>query len=84
MGTGLGDYQAVTHSLDPGQVLLLYTDGLVERRTEDIDASLARLTRLRRPRPDESLEDLLDHVLATVAPAAPDDDIAVLAARVHS
>ncbi|MCZ4099698.1 SpoIIE family protein phosphatase [Streptomyces sp. So13.3] len=83
LGTGLGEYQAVVHSLDPEQMLLLYTDGLVERRTEDIDASLARLTRLRRPRPGESLEDLLDHVLTTVAPTTPDDDIAVLAARVH-
>jgi serine phosphatase RsbU (regulator of sigma subunit) len=83
LGTGLGDYQAVVHSLDPDQVLLLYTDGLVERRTEDIDASLARLTRLHRPRRGASLEDLLDHVLATVAPAAPDDDIAVLAARIQ-
>ncbi|WP_344446457.1 PP2C family protein-serine/threonine phosphatase [Kitasatospora nipponensis] len=81
LGTGLGDYQAVVHPLDSGQVLLLYTDGLVERRTEDIDASLARLARLGGPRPDASLEDLLDHVLATVAPTAPDDDIAVLAAR---
>ncbi|MEU3465003.1 GAF domain-containing SpoIIE family protein phosphatase [Streptomyces sp. NPDC006733] len=83
LGTGLGDYRAAAHTLDLGQVLLLYTDGLVERRTEDIDASLTRLTRLRRPRPGESLEDLLDHVLATVAPTAPDDDIAVLAARVR-
>ncbi|MEV6010060.1 GAF domain-containing SpoIIE family protein phosphatase [Streptomyces sp. NPDC051976] len=83
LGTGLGDYEAVVHSLDPEQVLLLYTDGLVERRTEDIDASLARLTRLRRPLPGESLEDLLDHVLGTVTPATPDDDIAVLAARIH-
>ncbi|MFC1435550.1 PP2C family protein-serine/threonine phosphatase [Streptacidiphilus sp. N1-3] len=83
LGTGLGDYQAVVHSLDPEQVLLLYTDGLVERRTEDIDDSLARLTRLRRLPGGEPLEDLLDQVLATVAPAAPDDDIAVLAARIR-
>ena len=81
LGTGLGDYEAVIHPLDPGQVLLLYTDGLVERRTEDIDASLARLTRLCRPQKGASLEELLDHVLDTVVPAAPDDDIAILAAR---
>lgn len=28
----------------PGDTLVLYTDGLIERRTEDIDVSLARLT----------------------------------------
>ena len=83
LGTGLGDYQAVVHPLHPGQVLLLYTDGLVERRTEDIDVSLARLTRLGRPQPSASLDDLLDHVLAAVKPTAPEDDIAVLAARVQ-
>ncbi|MEW2522667.1 PP2C family protein-serine/threonine phosphatase [Actinacidiphila alni] len=81
LGTGLGDYRAVVHRLDPGQVLLLYTDGLVERRGEDIDMSLTRLTRLRRGLSEESLDDLLDHVLVTVPPASPDDDIALLAAR---
>ncbi|MFC1419051.1 PP2C family protein-serine/threonine phosphatase [Streptacidiphilus cavernicola] len=83
LGTGLGDYQAVVHAMHPGQVLLLYTDGLVERRTEDIDASLARLTRLGRPQPAGPLDELLDHVLAAVTPGAPDDDIAVLAARIQ-
>ncbi|MEZ0094925.1 SpoIIE family protein phosphatase [Streptacidiphilus sp. EB129] len=81
LGTGLGDYHAAVHPLLPDQALLLYTDGLVERRTEDIDTSLARLTRLGFPHPSASLDDLLDHVLATVKPAVPDDDIAVLAAR---
>ncbi|QMU71163.1 PP2C family protein-serine/threonine phosphatase [Streptacidiphilus sp. P02-A3a] len=83
LGTGLGGYTAEVHPLEPGQVLLLYTDGLVERRTEDIDVSLARLTRLgQRPRA-ASLDGLLDHVLGTVKPPVPDDDIAVLAARIH-
>jgi serine phosphatase RsbU (regulator of sigma subunit) len=83
LGTGLGDYQAVVHPLGPEQVLMLYTDGLVERRTEDIDASLARLTRLQPQRAGAPLEDLLNHVLAAVMPAVPDDDIAVLAARIQ-
>ena len=83
LGTGLGDYEAVVHPLGPEEVLMLYTDGLVERRTEDIDASLARLTHLRHRHQGAPLEDLLDHVLATVVPAVPDDDIAVLAARIQ-
>ncbi|MEY9964744.1 GAF domain-containing protein [Streptacidiphilus sp. MAP12-16] len=81
LGTGLGDYRAVVHPLHPGQVLLLYTDGLIERRTEDIDVSLARLTRLGRPQPSTSLDQLLDNVLAAVKPTTPEDDIALLAAR---
>ncbi|MDH6132101.1 hypothetical protein P3T37_001486 [Kitasatospora sp. MAA4] len=83
LGTGLGAYTSVVHALHPGQVLLLYTDGLVERRTEDIDTSLARLTRLGHQNPSASLDELLDQVLAAVKPATPEDDIAVLAARIH-
>ncbi|MEV7602275.1 SpoIIE family protein phosphatase [Kitasatospora sp. NPDC089797] len=83
LGTGLGGYEQSTHPLDPGQTLLLYTDGLVERRHEDIDASLARLAALRLPATGD-LDDLLDAVLhALVPPPAPaaEDDIALLAAR---
>jgi len=84
LGTGLGGYTAVVHPLEPGQVLLLYTDGLVERRTEDIDVSLARLTRLGPQQPSASLDGLLDQVLASVKPSVPEDDIAVLAGRIRS
>jgi hypothetical protein len=64
---------------DP-KVLLVYTDGLVERRGEDIDVSLARLASLPLPATG-GLEDLLDDALRLVAPAAVEDDIAILAAR---
>ncbi|MEV6977641.1 SpoIIE family protein phosphatase [Kitasatospora sp. NPDC093806] len=88
LGTGLGGYEQITRDLLPDETLLLYTDGLVERRGEDIDASLARLAALRPPATGD-LDDLLDAVLHTLAPApAPgpaahtaEDDIAVLAAR---
>jgi serine phosphatase RsbU (regulator of sigma subunit) len=83
LGTGLGDYTAAVQPLHPEQVLLLYTDGLVERRDEDIDVSLARLTALQH-KPGAAFEELLDTVLREVAPANADDDIAVLAARVRS
>ncbi|MFD0327776.1 PP2C family protein-serine/threonine phosphatase [Streptacidiphilus monticola] len=81
LGTGLGAYESAVHPLTPGQVLLMCTDGLVERRGEDIDASLARLTELR-PDPSAPLDALLDLVLRQVAPETAEDDIAVLAARV--
>ena len=45
-----------------GESLVLYTDGLIERRREDIDASLARLTRTlisHRTLPPEKLADAL-------------------------
>ncbi|WP_344671981.1 GAF domain-containing SpoIIE family protein phosphatase [Catenulispora yoronensis] len=80
LGTGLGGYERVIVDLDPDQVLLIYTDGLVERRGEDIDVSLARLASLPLPGTG-ALEDLLDDALRRVAPAAIEDDIAILAAR---
>lgn len=82
LGTGVGGYALTTQSLAPGETLLLFTDGLVERRDEDIDVSLARLAALRLP-PGCPPQDLLDHVLASVDAAGAEDDVAVLAARVH-
>ncbi|WP_199835110.1 SpoIIE family protein phosphatase [Streptomyces sp. NRRL WC-3618] len=78
LGTGHSQYVSLTAPCEPGHTLLLYTDGLIERRHEDIDASLRRLTRVRGcPAP----EDLLDQVLDLVAPDDPEDDIALVAAR---
>ncbi|MEW2183580.1 SpoIIE family protein phosphatase [Streptomyces cellulosae] len=65
-------------ALGADATLLLYTDGLVERRHEDIDASLARLTRIHA---GTAPADLIGQVLARVAPDDPEDDIALLAAR---
>ena len=80
LGTGIGGYEQVIVDLRAEQVLLIYTDGLVERRGEDIDVSLARLASLPLPATG-GLEDLLDDALRLVAPAAVEDDIAILAAR---
>jgi serine phosphatase RsbU (regulator of sigma subunit) len=80
LGTGFGGYEQVIVDLRQDQVLLIYTDGLVERRGEDIDVSLARLASLPLPA-SGALEDLLDDSLRLIAPPAAEDDIAILAAR---
>lgn len=61
--------------------LLLYTDGLVERRGESLDVGLSRL--LATVGSAASLEpaDFLDAVLDRLARDAADDDVAVLAVR---
>ncbi|MEW2399530.1 SpoIIE family protein phosphatase [Streptomyces sp. NPDC046862] len=80
LGTELGDYASITVRMEPGTVLLLYTDGLVERRGMDIDVSLQALTDLSLST-DDPLEDMLDTLLAGLGSSANEDDIAVLAAR---
>ncbi|WP_405014711.1 SpoIIE family protein phosphatase [Kitasatospora sp. NBC_01539] len=82
LGTGLGGYEQVTRPLLADHVLLLYTDGLVERRGEDIDDSLARLAALHLP-VTGTLDELLDAALRKLAPDTAEDDIALLAARLR-
>jgi serine phosphatase RsbU (regulator of sigma subunit) len=67
--------------LAPGSTLLLYTDGLVERRDEDLDEGMARAAAaLREGRhlpPEELAGVLTDQLLDD----APDDDVAFLVYR---
>ncbi|MEU3607126.1 PP2C family protein-serine/threonine phosphatase [Streptomyces sp. NPDC035033] len=83
LGTGVGGYDPATRPLGQGDTLLLFTDGLVERRGEDIDVSLARLAGLRLP-PDLGPEGVADEVLGRLDAHRAEDDVAVLAARVRA
>ncbi|MGW2016961.1 PP2C family protein-serine/threonine phosphatase [Streptomyces sp. NPDC001927] len=82
LGTGVGGYEPVTRTLAPGDTLVLFTDGLVERRGEDIDVSLARLSSLR-VRPGSDPEELVEEVLQRLDAHHAEDDVAVLAARIR-
>ena len=66
-------------TLAAGEGLLLYTDGLVERRGESLDTGLDRLVAAVRDRadarPDELVEALYDELLRD---AAGDDDVCLL------
>ncbi|MBM7437793.1 SpoIIE family protein phosphatase [Streptomyces sp. HB132] len=79
LGTGFGGYRTTVVPCGPGTVLFMYTDGLVERRGEDIDVSIARLAQLTMP-PSGRLQDLLDEIVDRFADTA-EDDIAVLVSR---
>ncbi len=64
-------------------VVVLYTDGLVERRGSDLDAGTARLQAVLADLAGAELEELCDELLARMLPQAPDDDVALLAVRLH-
>jgi CheY-like chemotaxis protein len=67
--------------LPRGGTLVLYTDGLVERRDEDIDVGLAALRRVAAE-VDPDLEDFCDRLLLRLGAAGQaDDDVAVVALR---
>jgi serine phosphatase RsbU (regulator of sigma subunit) len=79
--TQLANRSSAMTQLAPGDLLVLYTDGLYERRRESPDVGLARLARLaaeaRGLPPSELSHALADGMLAG---AAPEDDICVLVA----
>ncbi|QWA25738.1 SpoIIE family protein phosphatase [Streptomyces sp. JCM17656] len=80
IGTGLGGYESLTVQWNRGTTLLLYTDGLVERRGTDIDVSVQALETLSLP-VHGPLADMLDTALARLANGAFEDDVAILTAR---
>jgi serine phosphatase RsbU (regulator of sigma subunit) len=67
------------HDLTSGSVLILYTDGLVERRDRPLDDGIGRLADTLRRHYQLPLEDLLDRIVTEVAGSTPEDDVAVLA-----
>ncbi|MEU2618032.1 SpoIIE family protein phosphatase [Streptomyces sp. NPDC007157] len=71
-------YESAEFQLEPGDRLLLYTDGLVERLGEDIDLGLARLAEaVRTPEPGS-----LDALLAAMLAGERRDDVCVVDIRV--
>ncbi|SDD50949.1 PAS domain S-box-containing protein [Geodermatophilus telluris] len=71
-----------TETLPPGTTVVLYTDGLVERRDADLDAGLDRLLAAAGDLAELPAEEVCDALLARLAPQRA-DDVALLALRVH-
>ncbi len=82
LGVGEGPIESRQFNVKDGSLFLLYTDGLVENRTRDIDDGLGRLQKIFSDSPaDRSLEDLCKAMLDGVYADHQRDDIAVLLAR---
>jgi serine phosphatase RsbU (regulator of sigma subunit) len=72
-------YETTTVAAPAGASLVAYTDGLVERRGESIDAGLERLRVAATP--NGSLDGLLDELLNALGAATADDDTAIAGIR---
>ncbi|MET7856758.1 SpoIIE family protein phosphatase [Streptomyces sp. NPDC005318] len=92
LGAALPPFETTEAVLPEGSLLVLYTDGLVESATQDIDRGMVHLAKALAaagPVPDEdeaaSLERLCDDVLAELLPGQQlTDDAALLVARTRA
>jgi anti-sigma regulatory factor (Ser/Thr protein kinase) len=76
------DFAETSLEMWPGATLLLYTDGLVERRQESIQFGLDRLLREAATHEDSDVDELCDHLLTSLIERDHvADDIALLAMR---
>ena len=73
-------YQSTSFAVPPRATLLAYTDGLIERRGEVLDAGLERL-RKAATAPSQSLDDLVIRLVDELSTGDPDDDTALVAVR---
>jgi serine phosphatase RsbU (regulator of sigma subunit) len=67
--------------LPPGSTLVLYTDGLVERRAAGLDEGIARLAETVRLAGDASAELVAETILRHLGPTSREDDVALLVLR---
>ena len=81
LGTG-GQLRVPTRRpMGPTDMLLLYTDGLVERRDEGVDVGLSRLSANATLLADAPLSQGLPELVRRVGSEASDDDVTVVAVR---
>ena len=76
-----GSYDLQTLQLRPGDLLLLYSDGLVERRDRSIDEGVARLVSAVRGSTDP--ERMISVALDALGPTHTDDDTCLVALAVQ-
>lgn len=79
LGAGPSTYEPTTITLTPATTVFCFTDGLVERRSEDIDTGLARLSGIVSESHGQPVGHIVDHALRTLRGDDASDDIAVMA-----
>jgi len=82
LGAGQHGEISETVPLPTGTMLVLYTDGLVEKRGSDLDAGIDRLAGLAATS-QVALGDLPAELVDGMLPDGPDDDVAILVCRAN-
>jgi PAS domain S-box-containing protein len=80
LGVGGVPFESIELTVPEGTLLLLYTDGLVESRTADIDVGTQRLIDVFS-HPFDSIEDACERIVDTLERGQEPDDVALLLAR---
>jgi serine phosphatase RsbU (regulator of sigma subunit) len=81
LGAGGGPRTAVTVPLDPGAAVVLFTDGLFERRGEDVDEGLSRIAEVAGSLRLGALPTALVDMVDVGRDPTRDDDVAALVLR---
>ena len=81
LGVGPDDRTATVLPMGRGCCIALFTDGLVERRGEDIDIGISRLGAQLQRTPGQPLEGALDDLVAALHDNDRQDDVTLLLAR---
>jgi GAF domain-containing protein len=81
LGAGGGDREVVTRTMFPGDTLLMFTDGLVERREENLEDGHRRVHDATHLLAEPDLEQGLRELVNVMHDETRDDDVAALALR---
>ncbi|MFI9785711.1 SpoIIE family protein phosphatase [Kitasatospora sp. NPDC051984] len=76
-------YETARIDLPPGSLLVLYTDGLIESREQDIDSGL-QLLRETAAHPHRTPEETCTAILRRLPPTHRNDDVTLLVARTRT
>jgi hypothetical protein len=70
------------HHLEGDEIIILYSDGLVERRGETIDVGLERLAEEAGRLRNLPVEEIADGLIGALLPETPDDDVVLVVKQV--
>ncbi|WP_405719466.1 SpoIIE family protein phosphatase [Streptomyces sp. NBC_00046] len=84
LGLGAMTFETAELEVAEGTQFVLYTDGLIEDRTRDIDVGIELLRQALACHPDRSPEESCQAVLDALLPDRPKDDVALLIARARA